>query len=87
MDIHVVSNLELLHVSVLLLRQLPDDKGADRVARIALLRVCLDHYAAIDLGSMVVLVLVRIVGVYGVTHVGTHKEGTCDGLRVGRWSW
>lgn len=87
MHVHVIPDLELLHLTILPLSQLLDDKGADRVARVALLRVRLDHDTAVDLWSVVVLVLAHVVGVNGMSHVGAQKEGACDGLRVSRRGW
>ena len=55
---------------------------ADRVARIALLRVRLDDHAPVHQRRVVVLVPASVVRVDGVAHVAADEEGARDGLRI-----
>ena len=81
-NVHVVADLELLHLSALLFDEFLDNEAPDRIAGVTLLRVCLDYDAAVEAGRMVVLVLVLVVRVHRVSHVGADEEGARHGLGV-----
>lgn len=78
---HIVADLVILHLPPLALDELLDEECADRVGRVALLRIRLDHDATVDARRVVVLVTPGVVRVECVRHVRTDEERACNALR------
>jgi len=56
--------------------------GADRVSHVPLIRIDLQNDSLLDLGHMLALVLLTVVGVDSVGHIGAQQETPVDSLKV-----
>lgn len=71
---HVVPNFVLLDFSALPLNQLFDNKAANSIAGVSLLRVGFNDDTTIHSGSVIILVFAGVVGMNSVSHVTAYKE-------------
>lgn len=76
--IHIVAHFVFLNLSTFPFHELLYQETTDGITCIALLRVCLDNNAAIDLGCVVVFVFLCVIGVDGMGHITTKEERASD---------